>query len=96
MVEEALRLATRSLRKVSRLELALDVPVVLLEEPDVLLDELSPEAFWIADTKLLKSDFSVSRLLSVEDVDEVEEADEVEEVLSNSEIRFSSLLAKLE
>ena len=77
MVEEALRLATRSLRKVSRLELALDVPVVLLEEPDVLLDELSPEAFWIADTKLLKSDFSVSRLLSVEDVDEVEEADEV-------------------
>src|SRR5208337_4168988 len=96
MVEEAPRSATRSLRKVSRLELALDVPVVLLDELDVALDELDvlldgllPEASWIADTRLLKSDFSVLRLLSVE------EADEVEEVFSNSEIRFSILLAKL-
>ncbi len=83
-VEELLRLARRSLRKVSRSELVLDV----------LLDELLPEACWIADTSLLKSDFSVSRVvLSVEEVDEVEE---VEEVLPNSEIRFSIALVKLE
>lgn len=82
-VEEAPRLATRSLRKVSRPEPAPDVPVVLL-------DELLPEASWIADTRLLKSDFSVSRLLSVEEVEEVEE------VSPSSEIRFSILLAKLE
>ena len=90
MVEELPRLARRSLRKVSRFELVLVVPVVLPDELDVLLDELLPEAFWIADTRLLKSDFSVSRLLSVEEVDEVEE------VFPSSEIRFSILLAKLE
>ena len=90
MVEEPPRLARRSLRKVSRFELVLVVPVVLPDELDVLLDELLPEAFWIADTRLLKSDFSVSRLLSVEEVDEVEE------VFPSSEIRFSILLAKLE
>ncbi|MGO9370542.1 MAG: hypothetical protein ACLQBD_00405 [Syntrophobacteraceae bacterium] len=89
-VEEAPRLATRSLRKVSRPEPAPDVPVVLLDELDALFDELLPEASWIADTRLLKSDFSVSRLLPVEAVEEVEE------VSPNSEIRFSILLAKLE
>jgi hypothetical protein len=99
MVEELPRLARRSLRKVSRSELVPDVPVVLLDVLDVLdvlLDELLPEAAWIADTRLLKSDFSVSRVLSVEDVDEVEEVDEVDEVPPNSEIRFSIVLAKLE
>ena len=82
-VEEAPRLATRSLRKVSRPEPAPDVPVVLL-------DELLPEASWIADTRLLKSDFSVLRLLFTEEVEELPE------LFSNSEIRFSSLLEKLE
>jgi hypothetical protein len=98
-VVEAPRLARRSLRKVSRLELVPDVSVVLLDELVVLLDELLPEAVWIADTRLLKSDFSVLRALSVEEVDEVDEVDEVEEVeeeAPNSEIRFSILLAKLE
>ena len=104
MVEELPILARRSLRKVSRSELVPDVPVVLLDELDVLLDvldvldvlldELLPEACWIADTRLLKSDFSVSRVvLSVEEVEEVEEVDEVP---PNSEIRFSIVLAKLE
>ena len=99
-VEELLRLARRSFRKVSRSELVLVVPVVLLDELDalldvllVLLDALLPEACWIADTRLLKSDFSVLRVLSVEEVDEVEE---VEEEAPNSEIRFSILLAKFE
>ena len=87
MVEELPRLARRSFRKVCRSELVLVVPVVLLDVLDVVLDELLPEACWIADTRLLKSDFSVSRLLSVDEVDEVD---------PSSEIRFSILLAKLE
>jgi hypothetical protein len=89
-VEEAPRLDRRSLRKVSRLALVLDVPVVLLDELDVLLDELLPEAFWIADTKLLKSDFSVLRVVSVDEVEEVEE------LFPNSEIRLSIALVKFE
>ena len=91
---EAPRLATRSLRKVTRSELPADVLSVLLDVLlDVLLvlaDELVPEAPLIAETRLLKSDFSVLRVLSVEVVEELSE------LLPNSEIRFSILLAKLE
>lgn len=86
---EAPRLATRSLRKVTRSELPADVLLVLFVL-DVLLapDELL--ALLIAETSLLKSDFSVLRLLSVEEVEELSE------LLSSSEIRFSILLEKLE
>jgi hypothetical protein len=89
-VVEALRLARRSLRKVSRLALAPDVSVVLLDVLVVLLDELLPETVRIADTRLLKSDFSPARVVFVEEVEEAEE------VSPNSEIRFSILLAKFE
>lgn len=65
----------------------LDVPPVLA----VLLDELL--AVWIAETRLLKSVFRVSRLLSVE---EVEEVPELLEPAVNSEISVSSLLEKVE
>ena len=78
------------MRKVTRSELLPDVLSVLLDVLDVLLDELLLEASLMAETRLLKSDFSVLRLLSAEEVEELSE------LLSNSEIRFSSLLEKLE
>ena len=63
------------------LSVLLDVLLVLLDVLFVLL---------IAETRLLKSDFSALRLLSAEEVEELFE------LFSNSEIRFSSLLEKLE
>jgi hypothetical protein len=84
-------LAARSLRKVTRSELPADVLSVLLDVLEVLLvlmDVLL--VLLIAETRLLKSDFSVLRLLSAEEVEELPE------LFSNSEIRFSSLLEKLE
>ena len=85
---KAPRLAARSLRKVTRSELPADVLSVLLDVLLVLLDV--PLALLIAETRLLKSDFSVLRVLSAEEVEELSE------LFSNSEIRFSSLLEKLE
>ncbi|MGA2735727.1 MAG: hypothetical protein ABSG35_24425 [Syntrophobacteraceae bacterium] len=85
---KAPRLAARSLRKVTRSELLADVLSVLLDVLLVLLDV--PLALLIAETRLLKSDFSVLRVLSAEEVEELSE------LFSNSEIRFSSLLEKLE
>ena len=85
---KAPRLAARSLRKVTRSELLADVLSVLLDVLLVLLDV--PLALLIAETRLLKSDFSVLRLLFTEEVEELPE------LFSNSEIRFSSLLEKLE
>ncbi len=82
---KAPRLAARSLRKVTRSELLADVLSVLLL---VLLDVVL--VLLIAETRLLKSDFSVLRVLSADEVDELSEP------FSNSEIRFSSLLEKLE
>ena len=93
MLAEVPRLATRSLRKVTRSVVLPDVLSVLLDVPDVLLvlvDELLPEASLIAETRLLKSDF---RVLMVLDSEEVEE---LSGLLSNSEIRLSSLVDKLE
>jgi hypothetical protein len=84
---KAPRLAARSLRKVTRSELLADVLSVLLDVLLVLLDV--PLALLIAETRLLKSDFSVLRVLSAEEVEELSE------LFSNSEIRFSSLLEKL-
>jgi hypothetical protein len=90
---EVPRLATRSWRKVSRSELLPDVLLVLLDVLFVLLGELLPEAALSTETRLLKSDCSVLRLLSVE---EVEEVDAPSEPASNCEISSSSLLEKLE
>jgi hypothetical protein len=84
-------LAARSLRKVTRSELPADVLSVLLDVLEVLLVLLDVLLVpLIAETRLLKSDFSVLRLLFTEEVEELPE------LFSNSEIRFSSLLEKLE
>jgi hypothetical protein len=88
-VEEP-RLLSRSWRKVSKSVLPVDVLLVLLL---VLLDEPSPEAALSAETRLLKSDCSVLRLLFVEDVEDV---DELSELAPNCEINCSSLLEKFE
>ena len=77
---EVPRFASRSWRKVCRVVLLLDVLFVLSEvvcvPPDallVLLDALLPEVPWIVETRLLKSDCSVLRVLFVEEVEAVEE-----------------------
>ena len=93
IVEEEPRLAAKSFKNVCRS--ALVEAVVLL---DALLEEvLPPEASWIAETRLLKSDFKVSRLLSSVDVvvEEEEVVVVVEEEL-NWEINPSILLVRLE
>ncbi len=80
MEVEVPRFASRSWRKVCRAVLLLDVLFVLFEVlcvlPDVLfaaLAALLPEVPWIAETRLLKSDCSVPKVLFVEEVEEVEE-----------------------
>ena len=78
---EALRFAATAFKKVIRSELP---PVVLF----VPFDELLPES---AETRLLKSDSSVLRVLLVEDVD-----DELSELACNREINCSSPLEKFE
>ena len=83
------RLLSRSWRKVCKSVLLEDAPLVLV----VLLDEPSPEAALSAETTSLKSDSSVLRMLSVE---EVVDADELSEPVPNCEISCSSLLVKLE
>ena len=77
---EVPRFVSRSWRKVCRAALLLDVLFVLPEAlcvtPDVLFalfNALLPEAPWIAETRLLKSDCSVLRMLFVEEVEAVEE-----------------------
>jgi hypothetical protein len=80
---ELSRFATTSWRKVVRFGLPADALVVLP-------DELLPES---ADTRLLKSDCSVLRVLFVK---EVEDVDELLELASNCEISRSSPLEKLE
>ena len=86
------RLLSRSWRKVCKSVLPVDVPLVLLVL-EVLLDEFCPEAALSAETRLLKSDFSVLRVLSVEVVEDV---DELSESAPNCEISCSSLVVKLE
>ena len=63
---EVPRFPSRSWRKVGRVVLLLDVLFVLL-------DALLPEVPSIAETRLLKSDCSVLRVLFVEEVEAVEE-----------------------
>ena len=93
---EVLMLATRSWRKVCRLELMSDVLLVLLEVVlVVLLDALLLEADLSAETRLVKSDCSVLRLLLAGDAG-VDEAGELSELAPNCEINCSSLLVKLE
>jgi len=70
------RFVSRSWRKVCRVVLLLlDVLFeVLCVLPDVVfatLDALLPEVAWIAETRLLKSDCRVLRVLFVEDVEGV-------------------------
>ena len=111
MASRSLRKVTRSVLPVDVLSVAAEVPVVpevlVLSEvlwvvpADVVLlvvlEELLAEADSIANTRLLKSAFSVARRLSsVEEAEEVEEVSELLEVSPNSEIRFSSLLSKVE
>lgn len=71
------RFVSRSWKKVCRVVLLLDVLfVALCVLPDVVfatLDALLPELAWIAETRLLKSDCRVPRVLFVEEVEEVEE-----------------------
>ncbi|MDR3568292.1 MAG: hypothetical protein P4L43_09720 [Syntrophobacteraceae bacterium] len=82
-------MAARSFRKVCK---EVSVEEVAAPEEVVPLDEPAlPEASLIAETRLLKSVFKVSRLPAVVD-DELEE----EEEELNWEINSSSLLAKLE
>ncbi len=90
------RLATKSLRNVCKsavVEEAVLLDVLLVEAVllDALVDEPLPPASSIAETRLLKSAFSVARLLLVLVDDELE----VEEPL-NSEISSSILLDRLE
>ncbi len=91
-VAEVPRLVTRFCRKVCRSALVEEVVVVLLELVvvadaafDVLLD---PFALSIAETRLLKSDCRVSRVVELVDDD-----DEEEEELS-WEIRASILVVR--
>ena len=83
------RLLSRSWRKVCKSVLLEDVPLVLV----VPLDVPSLEAVLSAETTSLKSDSSVVRVLSVEEVADV---DELSEPAPNCEISCSSLLVKLE
>ncbi len=62
---------------------------VLVELPDELLVDTDLSA----ETRLLKSDFSVLRALSFE---EVEDVDELSELVPNSDISCSNLLVKFE
>jgi hypothetical protein len=78
---EAPRSEARSFRRVARSGLP---PAVLF----VLFDELLPES---AETRLLKSDWSVLRVLFVDD-----EEDELSELACNREINCSSPLEKFE
>lgn len=59
----------------------------------VLLDELPPETALSAEIRLLKSDFSVLRELSVE---EAEDEDALLELFPNAEISCSTWLLKVE
>ena len=88
------RLLSRSWRKVCK---SVPVDVLLVELVLlVLLDELPPEAFLSAETRLLKSDSSVLRVLFVEEDEDVEDVDELPELSPSSEINCSSLLVKFE
>jgi len=80
------KLLSRSWRKVCKSVLPEDVLLVLV-------DELLPEAASSAETRLLKSDCSVLRVVFVE---EVEEEDELSVEVCNCEINCSSLLLRLE
>ncbi len=80
------RLLTRSWRKVCKSVLLAEV---LVELPDELLVDTDLSA----ETRLLKSDFSVLRALSFE---EVEDVDELSELVPNSDISCSNLLVKFE
>ena len=106
------RLASRSFRNVCSSRAVLSVLLVLLVLLElvvlvlalvvallvlvVLLDALLALAVSIAETRLAKSDSNLVRLLSVEEVDDVEEVEEPSRLLVSSEIRFSSLLVKVE
>ena len=90
VVAEVPRLVSTSCRKVVRSGVVADVVLAL---PDALLElfeELLPES---DETRLLKSDWSVLRVLFV---DEVVEVVELPEPVPNCEINCSSLLEKLE
>lgn len=92
------RLATRSVKNVFRsTPVEVVVPLVVLLEVllAALVDELvEPEAPPIAETRLLKSDCKVSRLVELVE-DELEEDELVEESL-NCEINAPILLLKFE
>lgn len=85
--------------EVELVELVEAVELVALVELDVLDDvPLEEAAFWafsIADTRLLKSDFSALRVLSVDEVDEVVDVDE-EVPSASSWTSFSRLDVKFE
>ncbi len=93
MDAEESRLASRSFRKVCKSVLSVDVLLEVLVVLLVLLDEVLPEAALSAETRLLKSDFSVLRALSLE---EVEDVDELLEPPPNCEISCSTALVKFE
>ncbi|MDR3557826.1 MAG: hypothetical protein P4L55_23965 [Syntrophobacteraceae bacterium] len=88
------RLATRSVKNVFR-STPVEVVVPLVVLLAALVDELvEPEAPLIAETRLLKSDCKVSRLVELVE-DELEEDELVEESL-NCEINAPILLLKFE
>ncbi|MGC8491569.1 MAG: hypothetical protein ACP5SH_07510 [Syntrophobacteraceae bacterium] len=95
-VAEVPRLSTRFCRKVCRSALVEEevVLLVLVVVADAAVDVLpEPFALSIAETRLLKSDCKVSRVVELVD-DEVEEVEEVEEEEPSWEISASILVVR--